>query len=141
MRPTSLRRIAMSAALLGAGTLALACNDASKSERSAAFASFVDSYFDSLYAYAPSQGTAAGFHQYDSKIEDLSAASVRRRVATLKAELAHLDTLRVGKMAADDSRMVNGRGGRPPIQNLVAKSAWSKSLNSSSLGSWSQPSP
>jgi uncharacterized protein (DUF885 family) len=103
MRPTSFRRIAISATLLGAGTLAQACNDASKSEGSAAFASFVDSYFDSLYAFAPSQGTAAGFHQYDSKIEDLSAASVRHRVATLKAELTQLDTLRAGKIAADDS--------------------------------------
>src|SRR5216117_4188961 len=57
----------------------------SASGTSQGFARFVDTYFDSLYSFSPSQGTAAGFHQYDNKVEDLSAANITRRIATLHA--------------------------------------------------------
>ena len=46
------------------------------------FPAFVDAYFDSLYAYAPSLGTAAGLHQYDSAMEDRSAPRIARRVGS-----------------------------------------------------------
>ncbi len=67
------------------------------------FAAFVDAYFDSLYAYAPSLGTAAGLHQYDSLLENRSAATIARRVTTLTAQRARLDSLRAGRLATDDS--------------------------------------
>ena len=67
------------------------------------FAAFVDAYFDSLYAYAPSLGTAAGLHQYDSLLENRSAATITRRVTTLTAQRARLDSLRAGRLATDDS--------------------------------------
>jgi hypothetical protein len=50
------------------------------------FASFVDAYFDSLFEWAPSYGTAAGLHQYDSRLEGYSQAAIARRIATLKAQ-------------------------------------------------------
>ena len=48
----------------------------------------VDRYFDDVYfKYRPSDGTQAGFHQYDRKLEEYSKASVEERIATLhKAE-------------------------------------------------------
>ena len=49
-----------------------------------AFSTFVDNYFDSTFAYQPSFGTASGFHQYDNRIEDYSAPTINRRIATLK---------------------------------------------------------
>ena len=50
----------------------------------------VDRYFDDVYfKYRPSDGTQAGFHQYDRKLEEYSKASVQERIAALhKAEKA-----------------------------------------------------
>jgi uncharacterized protein (DUF885 family) len=67
------------------------------------FARFVDTYFDSLYSFSPSQGTAAGFHQYDNKVEDFSAANVNRRIATLHSLQSQLDSIRTTQLALDDS--------------------------------------
>ena len=66
------------------------------------FSAFVDAYFDSLFAYAPSLGTAAGLHQYDNRLENRSAAVFGRRIATLKEQLALLQALR-GPLTGDDS--------------------------------------
>ena len=74
-----------------------------ESGKDPAFARFVDSYFDSLYSFSPSQGTAAGFHQYDNRVEDLSAANIKRRVATLHAQQRQLDSIRGTQLALDDS--------------------------------------
>jgi hypothetical protein len=68
-----------------------------------AFAKFVDTYFDSLYSFNPSQGTAAGFHQYDSKVEDLSASNFARRIATLHWQQGQLDSIRSPQLTLDDS--------------------------------------
>ena len=49
------------------------------------FNSLADQYFDKYYfKFNPSQGTAAGFHQYDMQLEDYSKASLDQQVATLK---------------------------------------------------------
>ena len=42
------------------------------------FAIFVDDYFDAYFARKPSEGTAAGLHQYDDQLEDGSAAAVEK---------------------------------------------------------------
>src|SRR3954468_9471251 len=68
-----------------------------------AFARLVDTYFDSLYSFSPSQGTAAGFHQYDNKVEDLSASNVTRRIATLHSLQNQLDSIRSGTLVLSDS--------------------------------------
>jgi uncharacterized protein (DUF885 family) len=47
--------------------------------------STADEYFDQVYfRYAPSNGTADGFHQYDAQLEDYSRAAVDRETADLK---------------------------------------------------------
>jgi uncharacterized protein (DUF885 family) len=52
---------------------------------SAALRSVADDYFDQVYFhYAPSNGTADGFHQYDGQLEDYSRATVDRETADLK---------------------------------------------------------
>ena len=43
----------------------------------------VDRFFDEYFHFNPSAGTSAGFHQYDTRLEDYSAASVQRYVAAL----------------------------------------------------------
>jgi uncharacterized protein (DUF885 family) len=68
-----------------------------------AFAAFVNDYFTALYAFRPSDGTAAGLHEHDTKLEDRSAANVARRVETVTAQLRRLEALRAGRLSADDA--------------------------------------
>jgi uncharacterized protein (DUF885 family) len=56
----------------------------------------VDRFFDQAdFRFNPSAGTAAGFHQYDSQLEDFSGASIQRHMATL-----HQYEQEVGKFPA-----------------------------------------
>jgi hypothetical protein len=49
------------------------------------FNSLADQYFDKYYfKFNPSAGTAAGFHQYDTQLEDYSKASLDQQITTLK---------------------------------------------------------
>lgn len=49
------------------------------------FTSLAEQYFDKYYfKFNPSQGTAAGFHQYDNLLEDYSRASIDQQITTLK---------------------------------------------------------
>jgi uncharacterized protein (DUF885 family) len=68
-----------------------------------AFAKFVDDYFDSLFASSPLQGTAAGFHQYDAKMPDLSRAAIEKRTGELKAQLQRLSAFDRAKLPFDDA--------------------------------------
>jgi uncharacterized protein (DUF885 family) len=47
------------------------------------FDKIVDDYFESRFAFRPSEGTAAGLHQYDEKLEDLSRERIIHRVDEL----------------------------------------------------------
>ncbi len=50
-----------------------------------AFATLADQYFDQYYfKFNPTAGTAAGFHQYDSQLEDYSRAAIDKQVTMLK---------------------------------------------------------
>ncbi len=50
----------------------------------------VDAFFDQYFKFNPTQGTASGFHQYDSQLEDYSRKSVDAQVAFAKSFLARL---------------------------------------------------
>jgi uncharacterized protein (DUF885 family) len=92
------------------------------------FSDFVDTYFDSLYAFTPSTGTAAGFHQYDNRVEDLSAARIRARVSTLRSQLAALTKLRASTLSLDDSidaSMIDGAI-RSELQDDEVIQTWRK---------------
>ena len=93
-----------------------------------AFSAFADTYFDSLYAFSPTSGTAAGFHQYDNRVEDLSATRIRARVATLRSQLASLNRIRASKLTLDDSidaAMINGAI-RSELQDNEVIQTWRK---------------
>ena len=50
-----------------------------------AFDCAADEYFDQLYfPYQPAQGTQAGYHQYDGKLEDASLTSIHAEIAALQ---------------------------------------------------------
>ena len=133
---SSLRPLAY-ASLSTAVIFAAACNDTGTTSKPAssaaaaanpAFSSFVDTYFDSTFSYQPSSATAAGFHQYDSKIEDLSAPTVTRRIATLKLLQTRLDSLKAAPSTASDSidaLMIDGAI-KSELQDLEVIGSWKK---------------
>ncbi|HEU5451231.1 MAG TPA: DUF885 domain-containing protein [Terriglobales bacterium] len=45
------------------------------------FNQLVDQFFDSYFQFNPTAGTAAGFHQYDTKLEDYSKTAIDQQVA------------------------------------------------------------
>lgn len=50
----------------------------------AAFNDLAEQYFDQAYfKYAPTSGTLAGFHRYDTQLEDFSRSAVDAQIATL----------------------------------------------------------
>ena len=48
------------------------------------FDKLVDQYFDNFFHYNPTQGTSAGFHQYDAQLEDYSLAAIADEIRSLK---------------------------------------------------------
>jgi uncharacterized protein (DUF885 family) len=76
------------------------------------FAGFVDDYFNAYFAAAPSDGTAAGLHQYDDQLEDSSAEATKKRIESLKNFQARLDKLRAVNLTegeAIDAEVLDGR--------------------------------
>lgn len=58
---------------------------ASSNGSAADFAALADRYFDEYYfKFNPTQGTAAGFHQYDNQLENYSRVSINQQIAILK---------------------------------------------------------
>jgi uncharacterized protein (DUF885 family) len=70
---------------------------------SPSFSKFVDDYFDARFAYLPSQGTDAGFHQYDTKLEDRSRPRIESRIVELRTFLARLQAMDRSKLSFDDA--------------------------------------
>ncbi|HET9282655.1 MAG TPA: DUF885 domain-containing protein [Candidatus Angelobacter sp.] len=58
---------------------------AKNAQSAADFTAMADRYFDEYYfKFNPTQGTAAGFHQYDNQLENYSRASINQQIAILK---------------------------------------------------------
>src|SRR4026207_2461302 len=64
--------------------------------------SFVDEYFDAYFDWSPSAATSIGFHQYDSKLEDLSQNAIERRIERLKQLQSGLTRARNGQLTTDE---------------------------------------
>jgi uncharacterized protein (DUF885 family) len=56
------------------------------SDSAQALAALAEQYFDqSFFKYTPTNGTLAGFHQYDTQLEDYTRAGVDAQIETLRA--------------------------------------------------------
>src|ERR1700754_3885284 len=55
------------------------------------FNTLVDKYFDFYFSFHPSEATAEGFHQYDRKLEDYSAAAHAQQIRGLKEYLSKFE--------------------------------------------------
>ncbi len=94
--------LAFAAAIAFAGLVLAQAPPVPVSGTDPAFAKFVDDYFDAQFAARPTQGSAAGLHQYDSRMPDLSRAAIEARVAQLEGELARLLAFDRPKLPFDD---------------------------------------
>ncbi|HEY2001778.1 MAG TPA: DUF885 domain-containing protein [Acidobacteriaceae bacterium] len=74
------------AALLATGVSLSASISHAADKGSAAWNSLADQYFESVYfPYQPTNGTLAGFHQYDSQLERYDRDSIAKQTAALHA--------------------------------------------------------
>ena len=61
----------------------------------------VDKYFDFYFSFRPTDATAAGFHQYDQKLEDYSAAAHEQQIGGLKEFLSEFEAIDGSRLPAD----------------------------------------
>ncbi|HEX3092994.1 MAG TPA: DUF885 domain-containing protein [Candidatus Angelobacter sp.] len=84
--------------------------ESSSANNDKVFELLAEQYFDKVYfKFSPSQGTAAGFHQYDNLLEDYSRSSINSQVAALKEfqkVLAKIDPLQLSPAARVDHTLV-----------------------------------
>jgi uncharacterized protein (DUF885 family) len=95
---------------------------------SVAFRAFVDDYFKQLFDYQPSNGTSAGFHEYDDKLEDFSAVTFKNRITALKSLQTRLDALRREKLTAEesmDAQILDGQI-KSELQDLQIIETWKR---------------
>jgi uncharacterized protein (DUF885 family) len=74
------------------------------------FTKLADRYFDEYYFPCnPTAGTNAGFHQYDSQLEDYSRSGINRQVAILKKfeqQVDRLDPAKLSLLQSTDRQLV-----------------------------------
>jgi uncharacterized protein (DUF885 family) len=65
----------------------------------------VDRYFDSYFKFHPTDGTDAGFHQYDKQLEDLSSQAIQAEIAELQdlqSEFSHFPRSQLSEVEGGD---------------------------------------
>src|SRR5581483_8031926 len=67
------------------------------------FNKLVDEYFDAFFKFNPSQGTAAGFHQYDDQLEDPSQAGISAEIASIKEFQKRFDGVNAQQLSAEEA--------------------------------------
>jgi uncharacterized protein (DUF885 family) len=92
------------------------------------FAAFVEDYFQAYYHWKPSEATAAGFHRYDTQLEDWSASATAKRIETVKGLQGRLAQLRSGPLTTDeeiDAEVLDGLM-KAELLDLVTLANWRK---------------
>lgn len=67
------------------------------------FDKLVDQYFDDFFHFNPTQGTAAGFHQYDAQLEDYTLATIAAEIRSLKGFLTKFEQFPANGLTAEAS--------------------------------------
>ena len=67
------------------------------------FDNLVDRYFDDFFHYNPTQGTSAGFHQYDTQLEDYALATIATRIRSLQRFLAEFERFPATSLTPEDA--------------------------------------
>ncbi len=101
----------------------------------AQFDELVDQYFDDYFQFHPSDATATGFHQYDSKLEDYSRAGIDREIASVREyqrKFAAIGTPAIPTAAADLELLRSTIDGR--LLELETIRMWEKDPDRYSAG-------
>ncbi len=96
-----------------------------------------DQYFSEVYfRFAPTTGTSAGLHQYDTQLEDYSVAAVQREITALRSYEKKVDTLDPSALdasvAADREILLNNI--RSQLLTLEVIRPWEKNPDIYSSG-------
>ncbi len=132
----SLRAVSVCAAAVLICTAALA-QRVSVDGAGQTFSYLTGQYFQQVYfKFSPTAGTAAGLHQYDTQLEDYSAAGVRQQVAALhefEKKLQAIDPSALdAEPAADYQILLNNIRGT--LLQLEVIRGWEKNPDSYSSG-------
>lgn len=105
-------KFALIGSLVLIASFALAQTKAAQAGPTAAFDKLADQYFSDYYfKFNPTQGTAAGFHQYDTQLENYSKASIDEQIAVLQDQKKKFDALKAPQLsqraAADRDLVLN----------------------------------
>jgi uncharacterized protein (DUF885 family) len=96
----------------------------------------VDEFFEGYFKFSPTQGTASGFHQYDSALEDYSKKGVDDQIAFSKDFLARLDKFNIKQLSLEERQdyelVVNNL--RSVLLDLENIRAWEKNPDIYSSG-------
>jgi uncharacterized protein (DUF885 family) len=127
-------------ALMFADLTAFARSDAgniSESDSASSFGTLCDRYFDEAYfKYGPTAGTLAGFHQYDTQLEDYSRSGVDSQVAALhdfEKQFAAIPANSLDEEAQGDLNLVLGNI-RSTLLTLETIRSWEKNPDTYSSG-------
>jgi uncharacterized protein (DUF885 family) len=96
-----------------------------------------EAYFNDVYFhFSPTTGTASGLHQYDTQLEDYSAASVDKQTAALHASLTKIEAIDPSALdasvAADRQILINSI--KSQLLTLEVIRPWEKNPDSYSSG-------
>ena len=98
------------------------------------FQTVSDEYLDQVYFhYAPTNGTLAGYHQYDTQFEDFSRKSINAEITALKVfekrvEAIHSDSAALDLTTRGDREMVLGNI-RSTLLTLETIRPWEKNAD------------
>jgi len=102
----------------------------------AEFDNLVDRYFDDFFHYNPTQGTSAGFHQYDTQLEDYALATTATRIRSLQRFLAEFERFPAASLtpenAADRDLVIHNI--RSQLLDLENIRTWEKNPDKYSSG-------
>ena len=94
----------------------------------AEFDNLVDRYFDDFFHYNPTQGTSAGFHQYDTQLDDYALATIATRIRSLQRFLAEFERFPAASLtpeaAADRDLVIHNI--RSQLLELESIRTWEK---------------
>ena len=101
------------------------------------FNTLSEQYFQQVYfKYSPTAGTSAGLHQYDTQLEDYSAAAIQKQIAALhewEKKIAAIDASALdAEPAADRDILLNSI--RAALLQLEVIRGWEKNPDIYSTG-------
>lgn len=119
MRLKTIHALAQGLTFCSAAVLATS-GHAAPASATASYNAIVKDYFDAQWVAHPTFATGTGLHQWDSQLDDVSAAAVTREIARLKdteAKLRAIDGAKLSLMDRDDRDVLVGEIDRQLLED------------------------